>query len=291
MISWNRRLGGIGESAIETRLKYFSQPLKTLPEHDEGIDFYCVLGGDGSLSSRLFLVQAKATEYFDISWGRSFDKETVQFWLSQLCPVYVIVYDEVGKNCYWISIEEKRDVLAEMLESLEKKTVYLTVDKTRVLGLDRNDEFVRKINEDSQSLSFRLNLTRGTPQLIGEGYVRKLPVVLLPDILMTNIREGIRISMNYLIFNYLLRKDIETAYDLCKFLTTFDKGHYDHFVLLGDICNQLRRRKEACSSYRQAIEICKEDRNWNLRKKPTDPSIEDVIASIEMRMGKLNCES
>jgi hypothetical protein len=290
MISWNRRLGGIGESAIETRLKYFSQPLKALPEHDEGIDFYCILGGEGSLSSRLFLVQAKATEHFDSRWGRSFDKETIQFWLSQLCPVYIVVYDEISKNCYWFSVEEKRDTLTEML-ALPEKTIYLTMDRTKVLTLDRNDDFVRRINDDSESLSFRLSLMRGTPQSVGKGYVRKRLTVLMPDGLIVNLRESIRTSLNYLIDNYIHRNDIETAYNFCKFLTTFDKGHYDHFVLLGNICSLLGKREEACSSYGQAIEICKGDKNWNLLKKPTDPSIEDVIASIEKGMRNLNCGS
>jgi len=291
MISWNRRLGGIGETAIEHRLRYFSQPLKTLPEHDEGIDFYCILDGTDSLPSRIFLVQAKATEHFDSRWGRSFDKETIEFWLSQLYPVYIVVYDEISKNCYWYSIEEKRDAMARMLASPEKKTIYLAIDKTRMLALDRNDDFVRKINEDSDSLSFRLNLVRGTPQSVDKGYVRKRHTLLLPDFVMSNIRSGVRTSLNYLIDNYVYRNDIDTAYNLCKFLTTFDKGHYDHFVLLGNICSLLGRREEACSSYRQAIEICKEDKEWNLRKKPTDPPIEDVIASIEKGMKSLNCES
>lgn len=290
MISWNRRLGGIGESAIETRLKYFSQPLKALSEHDEGIDFYCILGGEGLLSSRLFLVQAKATEHFDLSWGRSFDKETIQFWLSQLCPVYIIVYDEIGKNCYWFSVEDKRNILTKMIAS-PKKTIYLTIDKTKMLTLDRNDDFVRKIKEDSKSLSFGLNLLKGTPEPTGESYVRKRLTVLMPDSLMTNFREGVRTNLNYLIDNYIHRNDIDTAYNLCKFLTTFDKGHYDHFVLLGNICNLLGRREEACSSYEQAVQICKGDKKWNLLKKPTDPSIEEVIASIENGMKHLNCDS
>jgi hypothetical protein len=290
MISWNRRLSGIGESAIETRLKYFSHPLKTLPEQDEGIDFYCILGGSGPLPSRIFLVQAKATEHFDSRWGRSFDKETIEFWLSQEYPVYIVVYDEISKNCYWVSLEEKRDAFAGMLTSPEKKTFHLTVDKTRMLKLDRNDDFVKKVNADLESLSFRLNLVRGTPQSLDKGYVRRRFTVLLPDVVLANIREGVRTSLNHLIDNYMHRNDIDTAYNLCKFLTTFDKGHYDHFVLLGNICGLLGRREEACSSYRQAIEICKEDKKWNLLKRPEDPSIENIIASIEKGMKSLNCE-
>jgi hypothetical protein len=283
-IPWSKRLGGIGESAIESRLKYFSNPMKPEPEHDVGIDFFCELSENGSPSSKFFLVQAKGTQHFDNRWGRSFDKETIYFWLSQLFPVYIIVFDDGDKNCYWMSIEEQRGSLMERMRSSDTKTVYITIDRTKILRLDKNIEFVHKIKEDLESLNFRLNLVRGTPQFIGEGYVRAIPVIYLPENLITNIRERIRISMNYLIHNYLLRRNVANAYTLCEFLTRFDRGHYDHFVLFGKICRLLGKQEEACSSYSQAIEICKGDKNWNKLKKPTDPSIEDMIASIENEM-------
>jgi len=286
MIPWSRRLGGIGESAIETRLKYFSTPLKTQPEHDEGIDFYCVLEGDRSLPSRLFLIQAKGTSYFDKAWSRSFDKRIVQLWLNQLCPVYLVAYDEVGKQCYWMSIEENRDKLTEFLAS-DKKTIRLTISKTSVLEEGKNADFVRRINEDLKSVNFRTNLIRGTPQLEGEGYVRRFRTLVLPDTLIGNIREGVRTSMNYLIYNSLYRKDINNAYILCKFLTEFDTEHYDHFVLVGNICKLLNRPDEALSNYQKAIDICKGDKNWNALKGPADSSIEDIIKSIEEEMDKL----
>jgi hypothetical protein len=290
-IAWSRRLGGIGESAIESRLKYFSNPMKPEPEHDVGIDFYCELIEDGSPSLKFFLIQAKGTQHFDNKWGRSFDRRTIHFWLSQPFPLYVIVYDDIDKNCYWMSVEEQRDKIIKRMQSDNTKTIYLTVDRTKILRQDKNVEFVQKIKEDSDSLNFRLDLVRGTPQFIGEGYVRAIPVIYLPENLITNIRERIRISMNYLIRNYLLRKDTSNAYSLCEFLTRFDRGHYDHFVLFGNICKLLGKQKEACSSYRQAIEICKRDKNWNILKKSTDPSIEDIIAYIENEMRKLGCDS
>lgn len=290
-ISWNRRLGGIGESAIIQRLKYLSNPMKPEPEHDVGIDFFCGLNEEGSFSSKLFLVQAKGTEHFDEKWGRSFDKETIQFWLSQFSPVYIIVFDDVSKDCYWMSVEEKRDSLTEKLKSDETKTIYLTVDRTRILRQDQNPEFVKQIKQDLESLDFRLNLMRGTPPFIGEGYVKKIPVVLLPENLAMVIRDRIRLSMDYLIHNYLYRDDISNAYILCEFLTRFDQGHYDHFVLFGQICKLLGKNGAACSSYKQAIEICKGDKNWDLKKKPTDPSIKDLVASIESEMRDLGCAS
>jgi len=289
-IPWSRRLGGIGESAIESRLKYFSNPMRPEPEHDIGIDFYCELIEDGSPSLKFFLVQAKGTQHFDNKWGRSFDKRTIHFWLNQPFPLYIIVYDDTEKNCYWMSVEEQRNKILERMRSGNTKTIRLTVDRTRILGQDKNVAFVQKIKEDLDSLNFRLDLVRGTPQFIGKGYVRAIPVIYLPKNLITSIRERIRISMNYLIHNYLLRKDTSNAYSLCEFLTRFDRGHYDHFVLFGNICKLLGKQKEACSSYRQAIEICKGDKNWNRLKKSTDPSIEDIISSIENEMRKLNCE-
>lgn len=171
----------------------------------------------------------------------------------------------------------------------DAKTVYIRVDRTKLLKQDKNDEFVQKIKEDLESLNFRLNLVQGTPQFVGEGYVKGIPAVYLPENLIANIRERIRISMNYLIRNYLLRKDITNAYTLCEFLTKFDHGHYDHFALFGNICKSLGKRKEACWSYKQAIEICKGDKIWNKRKRPTDPSIEYIIASIENEMRSLGC--
>jgi hypothetical protein len=288
-IPWSQRLGSIGESVIESRLKYFSNPMK--PNYDVGIDFFCELLENGSPSLKFFLVQAKGSQHFDDKWGRSFDRQTIYFWLSQPFPLYIIVYDEVDKNCYWMSIEEQRNSLMRRLKTSDTKTVYITIDRTRILKQDRNIEFVQKIKEDLESLNFRLNLARGTPQFIGEGYVRSIPIIYLPENLITNIRERIRISMNYLIQNYLLRNDISNAYSLCEFLTKFDRGHYDHFVLFGDICELLGKREEACSSYSQAIKICEGDKNWNKLKKPTDPSIEDIIATIEKKMRKLGCKS
>jgi tetratricopeptide (TPR) repeat protein len=288
-IPWSKQLGEIGESAIKSYLAYFSNPMK--PTFDVGIDFFCEMIEEGSPSLKFFLVQAKGTQHFDEKWGRSFEKEIIDFWLKQPFPVYIIVYDEANKNCYWMSIEEHRENLMEKMKANDKRTVYLTIDRTNTLGAGKNDEFVKRIKEDSVSISFRLNLIQGTPQFLGEGYVRGIPIIYLPDGLIANIRERIRISLNYLINNYLLKNDIPNAYNLCEFLTKFDRSHYDHFVMFGNICRTLGKTEEACSSYEQAIEICQRDKNWNKLKKPSDPSIEDIIASIRKEMKNLECES
>jgi hypothetical protein len=132
---------------------------------------------------------------------------------------------------------------------------------------------------------------RGTPTFIGEGYVKRIPVALLPDNFATAIRDRIRQSMVYLINNYRIRGDFSNAYILCEFLTGFDQSHYDHFVLFGQICTILGKKGAACLSYKKVIEICRRDKNWDLKKQPTDPSINDVIASIEREMRDLGCAS
>lgn len=287
IVPWWRRLGEIGESEIRTRLLYFSYPWE--PTFDIGIDFYCELAEDGVPSKKFFNVQAKGTQHFDNRWGRSFDKATIDFWLGQPYPVYIIVYDENTRNCYWMSIEERRESLIEKMKSVGKETVYITMDKSNVLKKGRNDEFIRRIKQDWASSVFRLNLLRGTPQPIGEGYVRRRPLLYLSKELIAIIRDRVRISMNYLITHYLLVNDVAKAFSLCELLTKFDKGHYDHFVMFGKICASLGRVEEACLSYEQAINICRKDKNWNRLKRPSDPSIEEIIALIEKEMTRLDC--
>lgn len=288
-IPWSQQLGEIGESAITSVLAHFSNPMK--PTFDVGIDFWCELIEDGYPSHKFFLVQAKGTQHFDEKWGRSFDKDVIFSWLRQPFPLYIIVYDDVSKDCYWMSIEENRKNLIERIQNDETKTVHLAIDRKRILRADKSDEFVNRIKADLDSISFRQNLIRGVPYFIGEGYVRTIPIIYLPDELIANIRERIRMSINYIVYNYLFRSDLTNAYLLCEFLTEFDKGHYDHFVLLGNICKSLGKTKEACSSFRQAIEICQKDENWNKLKKPSDPSIEDIISSIKEEMSNLGCET
>ena len=86
-IPWNQRLGEIGESTIKSYLAYFSNPMK--PAFDVGIDFFCELLEDSSPSGMYFLVQAKGSQHFDEKWGRSFDKETIIFWLKKQLPTYI----------------------------------------------------------------------------------------------------------------------------------------------------------------------------------------------------------
>lgn len=274
-VSDSRRLGSSAESEIESRLKNFSIPAK--PDPDIGIDFYCQLLEGEIASSKFFGVQAKGTKHFNNYWRQSFKRKTIELWLQLPFPVFIIVYDENSGNCYWKSIVHNRNSLIEKLRT-NAKTISIRIEKSHSLekGGNKNEEFIRKIKE-AQSL---ISLICGRPQF-GEGYVRTLPIVYLSKGIITNLRENIRTSMKFLINNRLLTNDIENAYFLCDFLTRFDKGHYDHFVTFGRINKFLGKKKEAKESFEEAIKICKGDKNWNRLKASSDPTIEEIIASIK----------
>ena len=281
-VPWNQRLGVIGESEIKKRLSYFSIPTK--PELDVGIDFICELLEDDFPLSKYFFVQAKGTEHFDDNWGRSIKKSTVRYWLQQPFPIFLVVYDENSGNCYWMSIEHNRKSLIEKMKS-DSETIYIKMDRSRILekGKNKNEGFIERIKEDIASVS----LIRGHPQFIGEGYVKRRPIVYLSNGTILNVKGNIRVSMLYLITHYMLKNDIKSAYPLCEFLTKFDKSHYEHFVYFGQINKLLRKKEEAKKSFEEAIKICKRDKKWNILKKPSDPSIEEIIALIEKEIESL----
>lgn len=146
------------------------------------------------------------------------------------------------------------------------------MDGSHILRERNNEEFTREVNE----AAYRLNLIRGIPQFLGEGYIKTIPLVYLSDGLVENFRERVRISMLYLINNYLLKNDWEKAYSLCEILTKFDRSHYDHFVLFGQLNKVLGNNEKARQSFCEAIAICKRDKNWDRLKGPSDPSISEI---------------
>lgn len=269
------RIGSVAETEIKAMLQSFSIPMK--PEPDvEGVDFYCKLE-DGTI----FLVQAKGAERFGEKWTGYFDRKTIISWLNQLTPVFLIVYDLEKETYYWKSVHKNRNDLIEKLNS-PRKWVSITINKSEMLS---REEFAKQVKADSQSMEYTYDLFRGFPRFIGNGYVKKIPILVLPDWLIHNLGVNIRLTLYTLANHYLLLGNNKAkAYFLCKFLTDFDKSHYDHFRLMGQICLALERKEEAISYYNQAIEICRRDTNWNKRKRPSDPSIEDIIISIKKEM-------
>lgn len=269
------KIGATAETEIKALLQRFSIPMK--PEPDvEGIDFYCKLT-DGTL----FIVQAKGTQKFAEKWRGYFDKKTIADWLNQLTPVFIIVYDMEEEKYYWRSIQRDRENLIKKLKS-PSKTVSINMNKSEIFD---QEEFVKQVKTDSQSTQYSYDLSRGFPQFIGNGYVKKIPLLVLPDWLVHNFELNIRLTLYTLANHYFyFGNNKEKAYFLCKFLTDLDQDHYDHFRLMGRICKSLARTEEAKSYYDQAIDICKRDTNWNKRKEPSDPSIEDLILSIRQEM-------
>jgi len=287
-IPWWKELGDIGESAVKLRLLYFSIPMKPPRSQEVGLDFYCRLKKDGVPTSHIFLVQAKGTQHFNEVWSRNIKRDIVSSWLEQIYPVYLIVYDEIAKKCYWMSVEEKRNEIFEELKS-DKATVHIDLDRSKTLEEDNYGKFVERITQDIDSIRFRLNLIQGSPQLIGRGYVKGRPILYLSKELAVRIKDRIRIGLDYLVSHYLLEGDEEKAYSYCKFLTEFDRGHYDHFLLFGSICEALRKTEEACLSYSQAVRVCEGDKNWDRLKDPSDLSMKEIIAFIRKKMDNLNC--
>jgi tetratricopeptide (TPR) repeat protein len=277
----SQRRGGSAEDEIKGRLKYFSIPAK--PELDIGLDLCCELLDGNKPTGKFFGVQAKGTRKLDhLRW--SIKRTTLEYWLMQSFPVFLIVYDETDDNCYWTSIVQDLQEIVKRIKP-NSKTVSIIIDKAHVLGKCglQKDEFVKEV----KNATFLINLLRGRPQLEGS-YVRKsAPLAILSNGVILNLKENIRTSLNFLINHYICTNKFETALFLCDFLTRFDTAHYDHFFKMGQIYRILGKKEEARKYFTKAIQKCKEDPNWNRLKKPSDPSIEDIIKMIENEMKRL----
>jgi len=268
-VPWEERLGKIGEDAIEMRLLQFSITAKD--QIDVGLDFYCHLLEDMSPSMTYFGVQAKGTRHFDENWGQGIKKTTIVYWLTRPFPVYLVVYDEKDENCYWWSIEDHRYSLIEKLQGGSGETICIRIDNSHILEKGKNEEFVKKIREDSASVE----LFRGRPQFKGEGYVRTIPDAPRSSNELILTKENIRQAMYSLIVHHLRMNDSETAYFYCDFLTKFDKSHYNHFLWSGLINKAIGKKKEAQRLLEEALRMCESDKNW-----PTE-SIGKIIAYIK----------
>lgn len=277
-IPWSTRLGRIGEKEIEKRLAYFSNPTKY--ETDVGIDFYCELLVNDKPSVP-FYVQAKSTEYFDDKWGVSIEKSTVIYWLQQKSPVYLIVFDEKNNYCYWLSIEDQRYEYIKRIFTTDSKTIYITIDDTKLLSAGRNNGVFRaKIIADQVSLDLFL----GLPQFIGNGYVKGLPPIPRSEIELKRIIERIRMNMYSLIQYFFNIGDIQSAYTYCSFLTKIDKSHFNHFYWFAHANKLLGNVSNSRNYYKEAIKICQRDNKW------PKSQIEKIIKDIEIEMNSLDSD-
>ena len=121
-----RKRGRSGEYEIASLLSTFSNVMP--PDYDFGFDFYCELLENNSPSGKFFWVQAKTTQQFDSIWNQYVDKKTINLWLKQFSPVFVLVFEQASDKCYWLSVEEHRAEWTEKLAD-SNDSVQVTVDR------------------------------------------------------------------------------------------------------------------------------------------------------------------
>lgn len=275
-VPWTTRLGAIGENQIKARLSYFSIPNKY--ETDPGIDFYCELLENDS-PSLPFYIQVKSTGHFDSHWGVSIPKPTLVYWLQQPAPVFLMAYDDVNKQCYWMPIEEIRYRLIEQIFTTDSKTVYVKMDRTHELEQDRNlnQDLIDRIKQDTSLVQ----LFRGQAVFRGDGYVCQLPPSPRSELELVRIKENVRAGLYSLFQHCSTSQDINTAKLYCEFLVEFDLDHYNHFVWLGQINLAEGNQPEAVKNFRRALEICEADRIWPIE------TLQPIIDFIKGQLEKL----
>jgi hypothetical protein len=278
----SQRRGTSSEAEIKAILNNFSITAK--PDPDIGIDYYCELLSGETPIGKFFGVQAKGKKDIKDKQLTSIKKSTIRHWSRLPYPVFIVASDKKTGDCYWISITDNLAKISLELEN-NHNTISIEIDKSHKLSRaeDGNQDFVSKIKKDIDMISLIL----GHPQF-GEGYVRRIPVAYLSSDVRIRLEENIRTSLNCLIDHWLLEDKIEIAYTLCKFLTDFDKAHYDHFYKFGQINKLMGNKTEAKKAFEEAKRLCREDKKWNLLKEPSDPAIEYIIGLIQTEIEKLN---
>jgi hypothetical protein len=178
-ITKTQEYGGVGESATETVLKSFAQVFRPLPLLEYSIDYYCRLKHKGKPLTP-FWVEVKSTKCVTNNWKKSIKRVTATFWLNQLSPVFVAIYDISQDICYWVSVEDNRELWSRKLEN-NAKTITLKVQKSQTLRKPNcsNIDFIRKIEKDTISV----NVANGIPEVIFKGTKGLTPNFLISQIL------------------------------------------------------------------------------------------------------------
>lgn len=293
-ITKTQEYGGIGESAVETVLKSFAQVFRPVPLFEYSIDCYCRLIQKGKPLTP-FWVEVKSSKYIKDDWKKSIKRETAIFWLNQQSPVFVAIYDISKDVCYWISVEDNRETWTRNLKK-NNKTITLKVEKSQTLRKANrtNTKFIQKIKDDT----IRVSIANGVPEVIargGKGITPNygffdFPIIELSENAQTNFKKKIRFSLNFLIIDQCSKKCWPEAYRLCKVLTDFDKDHYDHFELMGDICVQLEKSDEAITYYDFAIDVFRRDPNWDKNRVEGIMSTSENIQRIELKKATLRSQ-
>jgi len=277
----SQRRGNSSASEIKAIFDIFSITAK--PEPDIGVDYQCELLSGETPTGRFFGVQAKGTKKVRAKHHVSIDKKTIAYWLQLPYPTFIILLEKATGSCYWISFTDNLGKTAVEMGN-NKKSISFEINNSHFLTRteDGNAAFISKIKKDMEIFS----IVRGLPQL-DDSYVRYIPVAYLSLPVKSRLEDTVRTSLNCLINHWVLENKLENAYLLCKFLTDFDKSHYDHFYMFGRLNCLMGKTDEGRKALEEAIRLCQEDKTWNLRKKPTDPPIEQIILEIQSDMQRL----
>lgn len=286
-ITKEQEFAGVGESATEMVLKSFAQVFRPMPLLEYSIDFYCRLIHKGKPLTP-FWVEVKSSKCIKDNWKKSIKRETAIFWLNQLSPVFIAIYDVSKDVCHWVSVEDNRENWKEKLEK-NAKSITLRVQKSQTLRKANcsNIDFIRKIEKDTISV----HVANGIPEVVfksGKGVTPNygffdFPELELSEAAKNKFKQTIRFSLNFLVKDQYSRKNLGEAYRLCKILTEFDISHYDHFELMGDICSQLGKSDEAITYYNEAIDMFRRDPNWDKNRVEGILSASENIQRIEQK--------
>lgn len=286
LFPWEQRLGRVGAKAIESYLSYFSTT--SAEEVDLGIDFHCVLIEKDQPSIN-FMVQAKGTEYFKKGWSKGIKKSTILYWLFQRSPVFLIVFDEKSKNCYWMSIEDQRISLFQKLGEKKSETISIKFDRLNKLerGKAKNFEFIEKIKDDWQSVQ----QFWGSPQFKGNGYVKTIPPPPRSKWELMQTKETVRKSLYSIVQHHINTKDMQSALLCCRFLGEFDKSHYNHFEWLGIIYRQMGEKfyGKSIESFKEALIIIEGDLKLppNIKKRMVERIQQELAITKALQSGPI----
>lgn len=264
------------ESEIKRRLDTFSIVNKV--QTDIGIDFHCELI-ENRRPSQHFFVQAKGVSSFGRDWNGSIKKSTVMYWLQQMAPVFLIVWEKANDSCFWLSIENNRFYLLSQCIKKGTRTIQIKVDRTCLLDRTKkeNSGLINKIKDDYRSVLHY----HGIAQPKGEQYVRGIPDSPRTKGELIRFREQVRQNL-YAIINHSFNiGDLDTARVCCEFLVKFDKAHYNQYAWLGMIYRRLGRKLEAKENLQHAREMLIRDTNWPMESKRL------IILHLQKEMSEL----
>ena len=290
-IPLNQRRAAVGESATEVVLKPLAQVSSPVRLSEYAIDYFCRLYRKNK-PNEIFLVEVKTALTSVINWKREIKRDTIEFWLSQPCPVYIVIYDLQNDICYWVSVEANREKWTKKLEE-GSKSISIRVDSlSQILkkSPDSNDDFLKKIEDDT----IRLDSFNGIPRILylgGKG-INGVFHFQYPDLglLSNSTRKKFRNTIRYSLFLLVrdeLSKDLQEAYRLSKILTEYDTGHYENFELRADVCAKLKKWDEAREYYNKAIDCLKGDPNWDNNRPPEEKSRAELISEIELKLAQI----